>query len=313
VVEIVAKPIYADRIKLYFVRGGFKQGYFLLGKCDMSFQPMPSLTWAECLAVILHFRHHFRDKAFSTSTRLRLGLGSGRRPYREEPWKVDIVSFSYPTLQKEYGSRVAASVANHLSSFNSLIQNPLYGSAFLDMIDYPKHVLTTGRDLDDARRLRLAHGAREVLRYGSELRLCGTFQSIEEETGKFSEIQGGGQRALLALEHIPHRVFKRLERSWNGFIVTSHYDKLMHVNEVIQVPIYTLWNPQNWWTLYHEIAHIWIDVSPEIVSFEVLPVQEFLADKSNPRYWLGKLMELAAEVIGFELGFFGHYDLFFRS
>jgi hypothetical protein len=151
-----------------------------------------------------------------------------------------------------------------------------------------------------------------VLRYGSELRLCGTFQSIEEETGKFSEIQGGGQRALLALEYLPYRVFQRLKRSWNGFIITSHYDKLMHVNEVIQVPIYTLWNPQNWWTLYHEIAHIWIDVLPQVVSREVPEIQEFLVIKSNPRHWLGKLMELAAEVVGFELGFFGDYDLFFK-
>jgi hypothetical protein len=311
-VEIVTKPIYADSIKQYFVREGFKRGYDLLGKCDMSFQSTPGLTWAECLAVILHFRHHFRDKAFSTSTRLRLERGAKRSPYHEKPWKVDVIPFSYPALEREYGRRVAANLANHLSAFNSLIQNPLYGSAFLDMVDYPKHVLKTGKDLDDTKRLRLAHGAREVLRYGSELRLCGTFQSIEEETGKFSEIQGGGQRALLALEHIPYRVFKRLERTWNGFIVTSQYDKLMHISEVIQIPIYTLWKPENWWTLYHEIAHIWIDVSPEIVSFEVLPIQEFLADKSNPRYWLGKLTELAAEVVGFELGFFDDYALFFK-
>ncbi len=86
----------------------------------------------------------------------------------------------------------------------------------------------------------------------------------------------------------------------------------MHVNEVIQIPTYTLWKPQNWWTLYHEIAHIWIDVSPEVVSFQVPSIQEFLANKSNHRHWLGKLMELAAEVVGFELGFFDDYDLFFK-
>jgi hypothetical protein len=312
-VEITAKPMYADSIKKYFQREGFKAAYDLLGKVDLSFEPLPDLTWADCLATVLHFRRNFDFKGFSTSTRLRLMSNKGKSTHpRESPWTVGRVDFSYQTLSEKYGKRVAISLANHFYSFFWLIQNPIYGSAFLDMVDYPKHILDTGNELDDIARLRLAHGVREVLRYGSELRLCGTFQSIEEETGKFSEIQGGGQRALLALEYLPYRVFRRLKRSWNGFIITSHYDKLMHINEVIQVPIYTLWSPQNWWTLYHEIAHIWIDVSPEVVSYEVPEIEEFLVIKSNPRHWLGKLTELAAEVIGFEMGFFGDYDLFFR-
>lgn len=311
-VEITAKPTYANRIKKYFHREGFK-AYDYLGKVDLSFEPLPDQTWADCLATVLDFRHNFPFKAFSTSTRLRLKSLEGKATQpRESPWTVDCVDFSYQTLSEKYGEPVAASLANHLYSFNSLIQNPIYGSAFLDMVGYPKHILDTGNELDINARLRLVHGAREVLRYGSELRLCGTFQSIEEETGKFSEIHGGGQRALLALEYLPYHVFQRLKRSWNGFIITSHYDKLMHINEVIQVPINTLWNPQNWWTLYHEIAHIWIDVSPEVVSYEVPEILEFLIVKSNPRHWLGKLMEFAAEAVGFELGFFGDYDLFFK-
>jgi hypothetical protein len=311
-VEITAKPTYANRIKKYFHREGFK-AYDLLGKVDLSFEPLPDQTWADCLATVLDFRQNFSFKAFSTSTRLRLKSLEGKATQpRESPWTVDCVDFSYQTLSEKYGEPVAASLANHLYSFNSLIQNPIYGSAFLDMVGYPKHILDTGNELDINARLRLVHGAREVLRYGSELRLCGTFQSIEEETGKFSEIHGGGQRALLALEYLPYHVFQRLKRSWNGFIITSHYDKLMHINEVIQVPINTLWNPQNWWTLYHEIAHIWIDVSPEVVSYEVPEILEFLIVKSNPRHWLGKLMEFAAEAVGFELGFFGDYDLFFK-
>lgn len=284
----------------------------MLGKYDLSFEPLPDRTWADCLGAVLDFRHNFPHKAFSTGTRLELNLKRKSIGYRDNPWRVGCVEFSYQTLIEKYGKRAAASLANHFYSFNSLIQNPIYGSAFLDMVDYPKHILDTGNELDDIARLRLAHGAREVLRYGSGLRLCGTFQSIEEETGKFSEIQGGGQRALLALEYLPYRVLQRLKRSWKGFIITSHYDKLMHINEVIQIPIYTLWNPQNWWTLYHEVGHIWIDVSPEVVSYEVPSIQEFLVNKSHPRHWLGKLIELAAEIVGFEIGFFGDYKLFFR-
>ena len=311
-VEITAKPTYANRIKEYFNREGFKT-YDLLGKVDLSFEPLPDQTWADCLATVLDFRQNFYFKAFSTSTRLRLKSLERKATQPERAHGRSVASdFSYQTISEKYGNRVAASLANHLYSFNSLIQNPIYGSAFLDMVNYPKHILDTGNELGVNERLHLVHGARDVLRYGSELRLCGTFQSIEEETGKFSEIQGGGQRALLALEYLPYRVFQRLKREWNGFIVTSHYDKLMHVNEVIQVPIYTLWNPQNWWTLYHEIAHIWIDVLPQVVSYDVPEIEEFLIIKSNPRYWLGKLTELAAEIVGFEMGFFGDYDLFFR-
>ncbi len=312
-VEITAKPMYAGWITNYFTNAGF-QGCNLLRKLDLSFEPLPDRTWADCFAAILDFRHNFPYKAFSTSTRLKLRPGGGPVSFRDNPWKVNWVKFSYQALEKKYGERAAVSLANHFYSFNSLIQNPIYGSAFLDMVDYPRHILKTGDKLGHIERLGLAHGAREVLRLGSELRLCGTFQSIEEETGKFSEIQGGGQRALLALEYLPYRVLKRLKlrRPWSGFITTSHNDKLMHINEVIQVPIYTLWKPQNWWTLYHEIAHIWIDISPEVVSFKVPAIQEFLVNKRDPRNWLGKLMELAAEIIGFELGFFGDYNLFFK-
>lgn len=312
-VEITAKPMYAGWITDYFTNAGFR-GCNLLGKLDLSFKPLPDRTWADCLGAILDFRHNFPYKAFSTNTRLKLSREGDLVPHKENPWNVNLVNFSYQELEKKYGERAAIGLANHFYSFNSLVQNPIYGSAFLDMADYPKHVLKTADSLDDIERINLAHGAREELRYGSELRLCGTFQSIEEETGKFSEIQGGGQRALLALEYIPYRVLRRLKlrRPWSGFIVTSHNDKLMHINEVIQVPIYTLWKPQTWWTLYHEIAHIWIDISPEVVSFKVPAIEEFLVNKNDPRNWLGKLMELAAEIIGFEIGFFGDYKLFFK-
>ena len=149
----------------------------------------------------------------------------------------------------------------------------------------------------------------QVLRYGAELRSYGTHDTVEEVTGRFSEFRGGCQQALLAIEFLPTQILDRLKIGWKGFVVTGHH-KFLHVNEVINVPTDALWNPQTWWALYHEIAHIVVENLGDFIDFP--SIQQFLANKDNHDSWIRLVNEMAAEVIGFELGFFNDYALFLK-
>ena len=307
IIEVSAKPMYTNQIKKYFRGKGFR-GYDLLGKQDLFFVPERKMSWAQLVSSVLYFRHGFKDKVFSTNIRVRSDTIQSSPKQDELKLEIPPLSFTYEQIRGVYNDNIAAGLANSFYSFNSLSQNPICGSAFIDMLEYPSYIKEVGPKIHD--KLEFAYVAREVLRYGAELRSYGTFESIEEVTGKFSELRGGCQRALLAIEFLPTYLFEAAEELWCGFVITHPSNKFDHINEVIRVPTDTLWNPQKWWALYHEIAHIMIENNPEWIPKDL--IDQFLRNRIYPEYWKKVIFELGAEVVGFELGFFGDYELFFR-
>ena len=311
--EVAVKPMSMSSAKNYFSRKGF-QGAQLSGKQDLSFKPRKEITWSHFLASVLHFRHKYRGKVFSTSIRLNLNRKTDLAPCKDIRYRRKPFNFDYTELETAFGKTVALPLANHFYSFNGLFQNPLCGSAFLDMMDYLPYIRDTGNlyHLNQRDAQPFAQRAMEALRYGAELRSYGTYDTIEEVTGRFSEFRGGCQQALLAIEFLPSHILERLKIGWKGFVIIG-YQKFFHVNEVINVPTEDLWNPQSWWPLFHEIAHIVIDNRSDWIDYNLPLVQQFLANKDFPESWFMLLIELVAEVIGFELGFFGDYRLFFEQ
>ena len=312
--EVAVKPTSMPAIKRYFSYKGF-QTYTSLGKQDLIIKPKKKMTWSHFLALVLHFRHRYRGKVFSTSIRLSLDAEE-TNPIRHKdiPYRIKPFDFSYADLAGAFGDTMALPLANHFYSFSNLSQNPLCGSAFVDMLDYPPYIKNIGVRLHQNGQdtLPFAQGALQVLRYGAELRSYGTYETIEEITGRFSEFRGGCQQALLAIEFLPSQILGRLGLGWKGFVVTGHH-KFFHVNEVINVPTEALWDPQTWWALYHEIAHILIDNRKDWIDYELPSIRQFLANKSNHDYWIRLITELAAEIVGFEFGFFGNYKFFFEQ
>jgi len=312
--EAAVKPMSMPAIKRYFFHKGF-QTYTSLGKQDLIIKPKKKTTWSYFLALVLDFRHRYRGEVFSTS--IRLGLDAeDTKPLRHNdiPYRIKPFDFGYADLAAAFGDTMALPLANHFYSFSNLSQNPLCGSAFVDMLDYPPYIKDIGAKLHQSGQdtLHFAQGALEVLRYGAELRSYGTYETIEEITGRFSEFRGGCQQALLAIEFLPSHILGRLGLGWKGFVVTGHH-KFFHVNEVINVPTEALWDPQTWWALYHEIGHILIDNRQDWIDYELPSIRQFLANKSNHDYWIRLITELAAEIVGFEFGFFGNYKLFFEQ
>ena len=75
---------------------------------------------------------------------------------------------------------------------------------------------------------------------------------------------------------------------------------------MIFVPPNALWAPGLWWALLHETAHIVLDrTGDELITDSIPEISAFLTDKLARGAWSKLIQEIAAEVIGYELGFFG--------
>ena len=313
---VACKPIYTREIVLYWRRKQFAVQE-VLGKDDIVVTPKKAMSWSYITSSLLYFRQQFSNKILTTNTCIRGMPSTGSQKNVDTHSSVPVFSFTFDDLERIFGEDSAYDLANHFYSLSGLAQNPIIGSAFRDMAAYPDYVIRTGEALKngpDATSDLLAFETEcsTVLRLGAELRSYGTHGAIEEVVGRFSKVRGGAQRSLLGVEFLPAYVLKKLmDEGWKGFVI-AEAPKFFHINSVINVPTEALWNPQAWWALYHEIAHILIDNLGGWLSYEVPEIRQFLAKKEQPEHWMILLNELAAEVVGFELGFYNDFNLFVK-
>ncbi len=236
--------------------------------------------------------------------------------------RLDLEIFSrsdypYEDLEIFFGEKAAPMLAAQLFALNSMSQNPTSGQVFRDMRYYPKIIMNRGYkryNKFNAPDELMAFKFAEALSHGLELRSYGTYGHVEKPYGRIAKLKGGVQRALLAMEYLPSRILDRAcPQPWFGFINAYEDPKFAQIQEVIYVPLEALWTPENWWALFHEVAHIIVDRSPKLLSETDQVIQNFLTYKENYGAWMRFFNELAAEVIGFELGFFGDLDLFIKT
>lgn len=312
-IEISASIIHLKEIEYFFRLKDFKISY-LVGKHDLLVKPInPDVKWSKFLAVLLFFRHSFKGKIFSTNTRLNFcnemvtSDGISALPLVIEPF-----SFEYSNLKRIFGQAMASNLSNLFYTLNSLIQNPLTGSLYANMASYPDYVYQVGESIfksgNDNQNFALVSGL--VIRRGAELRSYGTYDTIEEVTGRFSEFKGGCQISLVALELIPNSILNSIDEDWYGFITVSGEPQFSHINEVLNVSSDSIWNPQRWWAIYHEIGHIIVERKVALAG-QNLPIIESYLSK-GPQYNYNDIIEFSAEIIGFEIGFFGNFELYLK-
>lgn len=313
---VSAEPLYTHEIGHFWHNLGYEVEE-IIGRDDIRLIPKKNkeTTWSELIGSILSFRCELKGKILSTCTSINRKFSNSR-----EVLVMDIrkpngnkrVTYKLKELADTFGEDAAAKLAIHFNSLNGFLQNPLICSVFKDMAAYPNYVLINGglRKLNNKEQ-HLAIQAGEVLKSGAELRLYGTYGTTDDRLGYFSRHRGGCQRALSALESLPTSILRRLGGEWDGFIIAGS-NKFQTRNEVIDVPFDTLFTPKLWWPIYHEIAHIWIENKPELVGSEVPEIKLFLSQKNEHDAWIKFITELAAEVVGFELGFYGDIDLFMK-
>ena len=314
-VYVVSEPIFTKEIASYWPNQQFQisEG---IGKYDLIVSANKPMTWGYFLASLLKFRHELKDKILSTSTKISKKYAEKKNPGDQvELRRANTVHFKYEDLLKIFDEKIAEKLLDAFNLLNSLSQNPILGNSFDDLLSYPVYLVKEGQNIKQdvsnkkQKELKFVADGLELIKQGVELRLYGTYGIIDNTLGQLTRSSGGVHASLRALSSIPATIFPRWGGDWDGFVISNAH-KFCTINEVINVPNNALFHPRLWWALYHEIGHIWLNNRPEIVSKELQEIKTFLTNKDYPNYWIILLKELVAEVVGFEIGFYGNYDLF---
>lgn len=292
----------------------------LIGKEDIQILPKPNLKWADVIYDLFSFRHEFKKLIHSTTTYISFSGDVDRD-------KVIVSSEPLPEFDYDF-ERVKSIcddkgvvLATTLNTLKGLIKNKIVCDAFTDMTKYHEYVIEFASEMTPKARPNFIDQVSDIINKSAEIRLYGTYGTIEENVGQFNRLRGGVQRSIQAIMLFPSALLKRtmdeFEYNWKGFVSVSNH-QFYNSNEVIHVPVEALWNPGMWWAINHEVAHIVInnlllDDDTGIVDDKSLELKMFLASKNNPTHWLHLITELAAEYIGYELGFYGNYDLFLKK
>jgi hypothetical protein len=311
-INVSAFPTGIRRMRSHWGKNGFTFQR-LLGTNNCTVAPQKATNWAHLISQILFFRSKFSQEILHTQTSFRIeALDVPATHSKKFGFFAD---FEMQSLRSLFSERYAHSFAQDLYSFNSLVQNPILGFSFLDMHKYISYIFKTAtraKKYDRDTSLFIENSS-FYLRQGSEIRLYGTYETIDGFSHLFSKIRGGSQRSLTAIELLPSFIIeKRFSNLWQGFIVSRGF-KFYHFDTIIIVPEYVLWNPKYWWAIYHEIGHIMINNYPGWLNKDLPIVKQFLADKTDLESRMNTLEEIFAEVIGFEIGFYDNFELYMKK
>jgi len=322
-VSIASRPDDTNSIIDFWNMAGFNTS-LQLGKEDILAIPKNEITISELLTNLIIFRKGLSTQILSTNVKIFKTCDENPPPtapkiiFSSVTDKTTNINYSYEEYKTFFGKDAAIKLLQILDYLASLRENPIIGDAFSDVMLYVRSInrLVKEGNKEIGSELHIASKAAAILKYGAEVRFQGTYASIEEPTSQFSLIKGGVQRVFLAIEGLVSSVLARqFGAGWEGFVITSE-EKFSNINEIINVPIDAMHYPKDWWALYHEIGHIFIDFAvllngEKLVGLEVRPIQTFLANKAgHESSYLTLINELAAEIIGFEIGFFGDLKLF---
>lgn len=306
-----------------------------VGKDDLIITPDDNCTLSEYLSHLFCFRKQFHSRIISTTTHIYKPISSlelvAQSPDIVEDTHVikNFSTVSYSELSQLLGTSVIVNyLSNIFTALDGLANNSLAKDAYSDMMLFPHYLLDLTREL--AKEKKPVYGLAEktigIIKKGIENRSFGTHGNIEEILhGRLTKLSGGFQRAIFAIEFIPLHLLFRAGILWNGFIILGD-EKYFHFNQIIGIPEHALLNVNEWWPIYHEIAHMLIDCTASknsiqmqggknlthLISSKSEAVSSFLTSRNVDTEWFKLLTEFAAEVIGFELGFFGDIELYLR-
>ena len=195
------------------IRESWGEGGYLardcLGEDDILVEPNPKVlsSWGEFLGSLLQFRVKFSEGLHSTNTAISRewdGQNTSLIPMTAESpadCAIAVAEYNFEELKSYYGNEAKA-VATQIYALSSMGQNPITGSAFQDMINYPSYILTFGRKYKTDSRKTAAFAAiiGELIGPGCELRSYGSYGHVEQKYGRYSKLKGGVLKALLGLE-----------------------------------------------------------------------------------------------------------------
>ena len=330
----------------------FKDCINILKKIESRSSLLSEITWADFIYDLLHFRYYKGKLIHSTSTNITFNWQVGDRNHSIISGEETDEIHSHDTEEKYYDFDLlrdifkerAISTAKYLYSFERLVRDPIFKYAYSDMLLFPLYMLVEASNrrkevlemekynlpgkTDQIKKIeseaaQFSRIACDALSSGCEIRSNGIHVNIEQKYSRFTKIKGGIIKALQAIEYIPTNLFQQASASpWYGFINIWEQSHIALLEEVICIPQRILWEPKDWWILWHECAHIFIDRDGKrnencdgtsLISENEPSIRAFLSDKNIHDTWKQFLTEIAAEIIGYEFGFCQNFELFFRS
>jgi hypothetical protein len=314
----------------------------LLGREDMQVTLSGEITWRRLLEDLLWFRRELGSQLLYTQLRLAretpfeagnsdgcVVTGKQRQGTHDvKQGPISVLHVPPPSWSDEaksamtdyLGSSTTEELISIVEHLFSLQRNHVEGLAFDDMLPYASSINERfchkeGGAASATRQPLSAHGitATELIKQGIQLRLHGIHGTMGELSLQMPPLRSGVHRILLSIEAFVQRVASRLCIDWAGFAIASARGFFSSV-EIINVPYSSLFSPTDWWGIYHEIGHVFI-VGMEDEGFltkDTDVVKSFVTKTKGDWNRIDELQEIAAEVIGFDLGFYGDFDLFAR-
>jgi len=313
-IQITLNPVNTSAIESHWKENGDFSTTHFVGKEDLVVRPAHPMSWSHILSRLLRFRKIFGHSIVSTSTRIATTFDLKTEDLGILPdYKLNDINYDYKILEKLFFDE-AHILANTYNTFRGLAQNVTIRDAFSDMLQYPAYIQSYADNInEETKRRNFAILTSEYLKRGAELRLYGTHGTIDEAVGQFTRLRGGAQRSLVALGFLPSVLInKHTPFRWRGFITTGA-PLFYNFREIINVPPNALWEIDSWWGLYHEVAHLIIEKIPDLINEQVKELKPFLCLKKNQSDWLDLLTEMAAEYLGYAMGFYNNYDLFLKK
>lgn len=332
-VSVASQPCNLSEINDWWTSTDAIEPNAVLGLYDLAYviDESSDLTWAQLITYILSFRYEFKSRVKSTSTVFNL-----KKVTLSDPCPMFIPSLSAEDdndLYVDFESKILRDVldddtakllANNIYALNSHLQNPISGRAFHPMYYF---ATKTVKIIEKIYKGELQHDdipldintmsfhAYSLLACGCDLQSYGIFGNMERpHNGGYYRQRAGVHLAVRAIEVIPSYLLYRLGQNWDGFVSVEE-PKFFHLSEVIKVPCDALWKPaEYWWAMYHETGHILLEKEfPDgnyLLKDNDAVIASLLLNRSNKEKTFTLLVELAAELFGYLVGFFHNYQLF---
>ena len=305
----------------------FGEGFSVFGSTDFVFIPSKCATWGEFVGRVLAMRKDLTDHIYATSIQVAsdprvVAAGDPLQPQRVHRKGIRVTPGRMATFHR-WGPVFENRLKNLSFGISNLLQDPLIGDCFLDLrrtVDsrLPALLKTTSPSNEQDRKFVGEYI--EVLAYGAAERANGAFLALEHVERRFSPTKGGIQRVLKAAGGVARALLKRAGLEWNGFAVSGFQSLgFSSHGEVINLPLDTLFHPQKWWGLFHEVGHVafWDDGLADIDGDELteIIVKYSHPDKLSPSFIRVKnhIWEIGADTFDLYFSYGDDLDLYLRN
>ncbi|GMT49428.1 MAG: hypothetical protein IEMM0008_0967 [bacterium] len=318
--SIICKPqdflVLSKALKKAF---NVKDVYFTIGKTDIRtlVHSDDCNDWADFVIKLRRFRSEHIGRVISTATEISFGIEDKRQEQSEKIDKVMYINLNKKEINniRKYNLHSSEHLIKSFYVFNSLIQNDIVKESFFDLLPF----MSTLRKISTKQEIKSLDKKLERLRFGIDQRLYGTFLSQEGAEARFFPYRGGIQRILLSAEVLPKIILNRVKKHWPGFLIAGFDHKYMHHDEILNLPLKLIFTPKEWWGLFHETGHVYMNLS-NTINFDDKTIIKKIEDVGVVKLEWYKytkytkfLSELFADLFDFKVCFIEEFALYIKS